>query len=153
MELFNDPLLVFWRAFGDSGLIIVIIAVVLEVAAAAIGTILERLEIPDFKKWESRLKRYEVIAGWILVLGLAVEYKGHREETIILDSDNAGLYDDAKQAEREAGAARVISDEIESTNAQLVATNLLLRKTVAELELKVIPRHLTIKQLNDFICL
>ena len=82
MASLNDPLLVFWRSLGDWGLIIVIVAVALEVGVAAIGLILEKWWKDKFEKWEPCLKRYEVMAGWILVIGLAMEYWGHKRKRL-----------------------------------------------------------------------
>jgi hypothetical protein len=153
MESPNEPLLIFWRAFGDWGFILVIVGVLGEVLAAAVETVWEKCSLKNLDKWKSRLKRYEIIAGWILIIGLAMEYNGHKYETQILDSDNAKLGLKAEQAGVDAATARLLAAQIETTNAQLTATNLELEKQVVELQLKLQPRMITLEQITNFIYL
>ena len=143
MEL-NEPLLNFWREFGDWGFILVLWGVIGEVVAAAIVGLINKRNPDDkpehIKRWEDRLSRYEVLAGWILIIGLGMEYQGHKNETFILDADNAVLYESGKSAEERAGnanlAAQKASKDAETAKlqtAEIGITNALLSLRIEEL--------------------
>lgn len=135
MESLSEPLLIFWRAFGDWGFILVIVGVLGEVLAAAGETVLEKFSSDLLDKWRPRLKRYEIIAGWILIIGLAMEYEGHKNETVILDSDNAKLYFKAEQAGKDAADARLETVKIKQQMANLDSSKLPLHSVTAEAKL------------------
>jgi len=153
MDVFSDPLLNFWRAFGDWGLIVVILAVFLEVAAAATASVLAKLKIENLEKWESRLKRYEVIAGWILVIGLAMEYKGHKEETSILDASNMQLISETNEAETNSAASLAQAAKAEKEAAEANERAVLIESNNLVLQKELHPRIITQKQMKDFIFL
>ena len=124
MDSFNDPLLLAWRSFGDWGFKLVIVGVVGELLAAFTDFLSEKLFKGWHSRWKSELRITEFFFGAVLIIGLAMEYRGHKYETQILDSHNADLQIKAGKAEQEAAAAKVLADRIETTNAQLVASNL-----------------------------
>ena len=140
MEL-NEPLLNFWREVGDWGFILVLGGVIGEVLAAAIVGIINKrhsAEKPEsILRWEDRLSRYEVLAGWILIIGLGMEYQGHKKETFILDADNAALYESGKSSEERAGNAIKLAAAANERAANTESNNLVLRSIVAELEARV----------------
>jgi hypothetical protein len=161
MELLNDPLLMFWRLFGDWGFALVIGGVIGEVVFASIEERLgqhEEVISPGTKKWKDRLKRYETLAGWVLIIGLAMEFGGHIRETTILDSSNVTLYGDAKRAERQAGrayerAAKFDSDRVtvEKEAEQIRQTNFILQVKLLELENRTAQRTITPENREKFI--
>jgi hypothetical protein len=98
----------------------------------------------------ARLRCLGLADGWILVIGLAMEYWGHRGETGILDSNNAALYDDAKQAEKDAGGLKLIAARMGVTNSQLSLRIEELRQQNDALEAKQI-RIITPENRDKFI--
>jgi hypothetical protein len=144
MESPNDLLLVSWRSFGDWGFKLVIIGVIGEVLAAIVEFISEKFFQKFFEKWKPRLRLIEIISVGVLIFGLAMEYKGHKEETHILDLDNATL--NAK-----AGDAIERAANIESNNVALSLKVEELRSANITLELKLQPRRITAQQRDKFI--
>ncbi len=132
MDAFNDPVLTAWRSYGDWGFKIVILGVIGEVIAAGVDFIAEKCCRTWNKKWKRSLRLAELMSGAILVCGLAMEYRGHKRETQILDSYNAQSYERANDAERETELIR--------------SNNLVLQK---ELQ----PRRITLEQRTNFIAL
>lgn len=139
MEFAYEPLVRFWRSFGDWGFILVLAGVVGEVLTAVIDSTLERKHSPAHRTWEPRLKRYEVVAGWILIIGLAMEYQGHKNETVLLDLNNSLLGQDASQAIERASTANKEAQRF--------------RVKADELEAKTKPRMITETQVTNFIFL
>jgi hypothetical protein len=103
----------------------------------------------------------------LVVLGLCVEIfatykaslKAHEKiEQLTAVSKNA--FDNAASAAKEAGDSKLLAAQIGTTNAQLVASNLLvagrveeLRAKNDELEAKQRPRTITLQQVTNFIFL
>ncbi len=122
MESLNDPLLNFWRSYGDWGFNLVILGVAGEVLAVIADFVSEKCCKKWHKKWKRRLRLIEIISGAVLILGLAMEYRGHKYETQILDSYNAKSYLEAKQAELQI--------------AELNSNNLVLAKQLNETKMQ-----------------
>src|ERR1039457_2020650 len=101
MESPVNPLLEFWRSFGDWGFILVILGCIGEVIAGAVNKFTPK----HFDKYKSHWEVFEIAAGAVLVIGLAMEYHGHKKETNILDSENSASYLEAKQAGKDAAAS------------------------------------------------
>jgi hypothetical protein len=89
----------YWRSYGDWGFKLVIIGVAGEVLVAIINKCFNKL----FKKWENRWELFAMISGVVLVVGLAMEYRGHKREMLIVDKDNLRLNKELKQAVKDAG--------------------------------------------------
>lgn len=105
---------------------------------------------------------FEVLGFGVLVIGLGVELLGsfsaerlqsdkngqlESTNTLLslqieqLRSNNLALVLKADQTEKNAADAKLFAAQIGTTNAQLVADNLVLRSNVTALELAVQPRH------------
>src|SRR5579862_7358167 len=103
--MIEDPLLKFWRCFGECGFALVIIGVIGEVIAAGILQTWEhnRKDYENLSgKWKYTLEILERVSGAVLIVGLVMEYHGHQKETYILDADNAKLYETGREAEKKA---------------------------------------------------
>lgn len=135
----DDPLLLFWRTFGNWGFSLVILGVLGEVVFESMEERLKAWKVKKLAKWKARLKRYTTLSGWILIIGLGMEFEGHKCETAILDNDNASLYGRSKLVEREAAQANERATRLESANLKL------------QKELQ--PRTITIEQITNFIFL
>ena len=128
----NDPLLLAARALGDWGVVLVIWGVVGEVFAALVDFISEKNWGNWHSRWKGKIRLFEFISGGVLIFGLAMEYRGHKQETGILDADNAALH--ARASTNELRAALVESNNLVlSVNVEnLRSNNLVLAGRLAD---------------------
>jgi hypothetical protein len=122
--------LTYWRWLGDCGFKLVIIGCFVEVVAAASDFTLEKKFRDLWKRWKSCLRLSEFVGGAILIAGLVLEYKGHGEETKILDDANAKLHERASTNE----LARVeFEKQLLETKTQLANAETRLNESVTNL--------------------
>ena len=134
-----------------------------------IGVALEFVDLGV--RWSKRHKVVSILAEescWVLwvesfalflvCLGLGVELWGShkatffaRQKTNQLTIEAKGAFDKAASAEDEAGKSIVFAARIGTTNAQLVADNLVLRSNVVVLESAVQWRTITATQESNMI--
>jgi len=82
---------------------------------------------------DSLLKSIEIVGGTILIFGLAMEFRGHKRENLMLDKQNGALYSLAEKM-------RERSDLLESNNLVLQKEVLILKS----------PRTIKPQQMDDF---
>jgi len=120
----------------------------------------KKKEYPRFKK-HKRLFEQMVIVGVLgeLLADGGIFSFGQRMQ-IIADGENAILYTIAKQAGKDSAAsyerARIAEQKAGEANERAANTesnNLVLRSNVVALEIKLKPRTITTKQVEDFIFL
>jgi hypothetical protein len=123
------------------------------VLLGVLGEGFEILSKKYFKHWyekhESAVETFGVICWVIVMIGLALEIP----DAAKTDKDAEELRKQAGVAEQKSNEAEVLAGLIGTTNAHLVADNLVLRSNVVELELKLQPRTITIWQITNFIFL
>ena len=148
-----------WADFGSK---LVIIGIFLETIDLIIkceenegfctwfGDRFEELNLTRLRKFSAFLRPkvlpIEFISFWLVVIGLTIEMNESGEAYRLSARQNAIL-------NREAGDAWKLAQAIGTTNAQLVADNLVLRSKLLVLELKLQPRTITADQVRKFIFL
>src|SRR6266480_308490 len=153
MEPISDQLLNSARSLGDWGISLVIFGVIVEVVAGIVDGLSDRYFPQWHIKWKGLLKVIEFVGGGILILGLAMEFRGHKNETAILDKDALRSNEKLKQAIRESGEATVtagLANERATSNdvevARLTRINLELEREVVALKIKIQDRRITAEQ-------
>ncbi len=105
-----------------------------------------------------KLLKLKAQRGWrLLMIGIVVEVVAALGISVISGLEIADLTDksaaanlEAKQAGKDAADAKVLAENIGITNAQLVATNLMLAKTIIDLNARQI-RFITPEEVTNFI--
>jgi hypothetical protein len=126
MTALDSSSLKFWESVAEWGFRMVFIGVVGEGAEIIAKLYFKK----SFKKYEHSWDIFSGICWLILVVGLAIEFKGTHNVTLIADSENARLTNEAALARREAGQANERAANTESNN-------LVLQSNVDELEIRL----------------
>jgi hypothetical protein len=156
MTSLDSASLKFWESVAEWGFRMVFIGV----AGEGAEIIAKLFFIKSFKKHEHLWDVFSAICWLILVVGLAIEFKGTHNVTGLADSENARLTDEAAIARREAGQANERAAIIESNSIALSLTveglrsnNLVVEKQVEELHkenLLLETRTITQNQMEAF---
>jgi hypothetical protein len=158
MSIPDSSSLKFWEFVSELGFLAVIVGVIGESAELVVKWGRKR----RLRKWlnkhirrqlvflvktvDPRLLPVETAFFIVLVIGLAAEFLGSHMAMQIADRESARLNAEAGQARKDAGAAIERAANVESTN-------LVLRAKVAQLELKLQPRRITMEQVRAFVYL
>jgi hypothetical protein len=96
----------------------------------------------------------EVERGWrILMVGIIVEVIAALGISVISGLEVASLNDKAEQAGKDAANAERDAGQANERAANTDSNNLVLRSNVVALEIKLQPRNITTKQIEDFMFL
>jgi hypothetical protein len=135
MTSLDSASLIFWESVAEWGFRMVFIGVAGEGAEIIAKLFFKK----SFKKHEHSWDIFSGICWLILVVGLAIEFKGTHNVTRLSDAENARLTEAAANTESNSVALSLRVEE--------------LRKKNDEFEAKAKDRRITMEQMNNFIFL
>ena len=110
MTSLDSASLKFWESVAEWGFRMVFIGVAGEGAEIIAKLFFKK----SFKKHEHSWDIFSGICWLILVVGLAIEFKGTHNVTLLSDSENARLTEEAARLNKEAADARLKTASLES---------------------------------------
>src|SRR3989442_871391 len=99
MNILDSESLKMWEAVADLGFK----GVIFGVAGEGVEICIKLFAKKWWNKWQRPLEIIGAIFWMILVVGLAVEYKGNKEVVKLIDAENGRLDREAGMARRESG--------------------------------------------------